>query len=97
MKASLISTLIVVPMLSLSSMAFASEPVAASEPMLLSAAEMDGVTAGSYVSQRAFVFQFNASPVTVTQVSVLNIGAFNGNNYAEVNSGNSSTIRQRAY
>jgi hypothetical protein len=40
MKSNLIKTLVVVPLLALSSMAFAAEPVQ------LSAAEMDGVTAG---------------------------------------------------
>jgi hypothetical protein len=91
MQKSLITTLVAVPLLSLSSMVFAAEP--ASSAVTLTAAQMDVVTAG--YRDRAFVFQYNASPVTTTQVSVLNIGSGdNGNNVAYVTSGNFSYIRQ---
>lgn len=95
MKKSLITTLVAVPLLSLSSMAFAAEP-ASTGPVMLSSAQMDGVTAGFvFVYKRASVFQYNASPVTTTQVSVLNIGGGdNGNNTALITSGNSSYIHQ---
>jgi hypothetical protein len=95
MKKSLITTLVAVPLLSLSSMAFAAEPV------LLTAAEMDGVTAGTYswVENFAFVNQINVSPVTVVQVSVLNAnvgggGDGAGNNTALISSGNFAWISQ---
>lgn len=86
MKKSLITTLVAVPVLSLSSMAFAAEQ---SEPMLLSASQMDGVTAGFF--DDAFIAQFNASPVTLTQLNVLTLG---GGNYAYVDSGNDADIYQ---
>lgn len=94
MKKLSIATLIGVPLLSLSSMAFATEPVAA-EPVLLSAAEMDGVTAGQAFSYNnlAGVLQFNVSPVTVVQISVLN-GAGGGNNTAAILSGNWASLYQ---
>jgi hypothetical protein len=92
MKKSLITTLVAVPVLSLSSMAFAAEP-ASSGPVMLSTAQMDVVTAG--YRDRAYVFQYNASPITATQVSVLNIGGGdNGNNTAFISSGNFSYVRQ---
>ncbi|WP_136413717.1 hypothetical protein [Herbaspirillum sp. ST 5-3] len=90
MKKSLITTLVAVPLLSLSSMAFAAEP-ASSEPMLLSSAEMDGVTAGVFVFKWAQVNQLNASPVTIAQANVLTLG---GGNYAAVVSGNTAVIHQ---
>jgi hypothetical protein len=72
-------------------MVFAAEPT--SSAVTLTSAQMDVVTAG--YGDRAFVFQYNASPVTTTQVSVLNIGSGdNGNNVAYVTSGNFSHIRQ---
>jgi hypothetical protein len=72
-------------------MVFAAEP--ASSAVTLTSAQMDVVTAG--YRDRAYVFQYNASPVTVTQVSVLNIGrGDNGNNTAIVTSGNFSYVRQ---
>ena len=82
MKKSLITTLVAAPLLTLSSMAFAAEPTMA-EPVLLSASQMDGVTAGT--TSTANLFQLNISPVTVVQVSTLNFGG--GNNYAGVISG----------
>ena len=88
MKKSLIATLVAVPVLALSSSAFAAEP--------LNAAQMDGVTAGIFYSfnDYAKVTQVNASPVTVTQVSVLNIGHGNGDNTAIIASGNTAIIHQ---
>lgn len=91
MQKSLITTLVAVPLLSLSSMVFAAEP--ASSAVTLTAAQMDVVTAG--YRDRAYVFQYNASPITATQVSVLNIGGGdNGNNTAFITSGNFSYVRQ---
>lgn len=95
MKKSLIATLVAAPLLSLSSATFAAEPVSA-EPVLLSASEMDSVTAGTgtryYYSSMASIFQFNVSPVTVVQISVLNFGG--GDNLASVVSGNFGQIFQ---
>ncbi len=85
MKKSLITTLIAVPLLSLSSMAFAAEPV------LLTASEMDGVTAGLFDFKWAQINQLNASPVTIAQANVLTLG---GGNAAVVTSGNNARIRQ---
>jgi len=85
MKKSLITTLIAAPLLSLSSMAFASEPVQ------LSAAEMDGVTAGFFSFKYAEVNQWNASPVIIGQANVLTFG---GGNVAKVVSGNTAVIHQ---
>jgi len=85
MKKSLITTLIAAPLLSLSSMAFAAEPVP------LSAAEMDGVTAGFFSFKYAEVNQWNASPVIIGQANVLTVG---GGNFAKVVSGNTAVIKQ---
>jgi len=85
MKKSLITTLVAAPLLSLSSMAFASEPV------LLSAAEMDGVTAGFFSFKYAEINQWNQSPVTIAQANVLTIGS---GNVAVVDSGNKAVISQ---
>ncbi|WP_019142215.1 hypothetical protein [Noviherbaspirillum massiliense] len=95
MRNSLITTLVAAPVLSLSSIAFAAEP-AVTEPMQLTAAQMDGVTAGQFLSFNnvALVGQLNLSPVTVAQISALNF-AGSGNNTAFIFSGNSSVIRQR--
>ncbi len=95
MKKSLITTLVAAPVLSLSSLAFAAEPATA-EPMQLTAAQMDGVTAGQFLSfnNLALVGQVNASPVTVAQISLGNFG-YSGNNTAYIVSGNFSYIRQR--
>jgi hypothetical protein len=110
MKSSIITTLVAVPLLSLSSMAFAAEPV------LLSAVEMDGVTAGT--SNTARVTQVNLSSIRVVQISAGNtatatgtggtaVGIFGnasstgigvaaaGNQLSFVASGNFSSIRQR--
>lgn len=93
MKKSLIA-LIAAPLLSLSSMAFAAEPVA-TEPMQLSAVEMDGVTAGVFnFADIARLTQINVSPVTVVQISVLNGGAASGNNTAAIFSGNWAALHQ---
>jgi hypothetical protein len=85
MKKSLITTLIAAPILSLSSMAFASEPVQ------LSAAEMDGVTAGFFSFKYAAINQWNVSPVTIAQANVLTVGS---GNIARVDSGNTAVIYQ---
>ena len=88
MKKSLITTLVAVPVLSLSSMAFAADPVQA-EPMMLSSAQMVGVSAGFF--DFAAIGQFNASPVTVAQLNILTLG---GGNAAAVYSGNGAFIIQ---
>jgi hypothetical protein len=87
MKKSLITTLVAAPLLSLSSMAFAAGPAEAG-PVLLSATQMDGVTAGAFSAAR--LFQLNISPVTVVQVSALNFGG--GMNIADILSGNLGSI-----
>lgn len=89
MKKSLMTTLVAAPLLSLSSLAFAADPAPA-EPMLLTASEMDGVTAAG--PSYAGLFQWNISPVTVVQISVLNFGG--GNNLADIISGNLGGIFQ---
>jgi len=88
MKKSLITTLVAAPLLTLSSMAFAAEPAAA-EPVMLSAAQMDSVTAGADLSN---LFQFNISPVTVVQISALNFGGVT--NIADILSGNFGRVLQ---
>jgi len=90
MKKSLIATLIAVPLLSLAPLASAADP-APHEPVLLSAAEMDSVTAGVF-NYSAGIFQFNVSPVTVVQVNALNFG--NAVNIADIISGNLGGIGQ---
>jgi hypothetical protein len=82
MKKSLITTLVAVPLLALSSMAMAAEPVPA-EPILLSADQMDGVTAGAAIINLG---QWNISPITVIQLNVLNFGG--AINLASIASGN---------
>lgn len=93
MKKSLITTLVAAPVLSLSSMAFAAEPATA-EPMLLTAVQMDGVTAGQFFSYNniALLGQVNTSPVTVAQISLGNVAG--GNNTAFIASGNFAYIHQ---
>jgi len=81
-KKSLITTLIAAPILSLSSMAFAAQPA---EPVALTSAQMDSVTAGAY-DDYAAIGQINISPVTIVQINALNYGY--AKNYAEVYSGN---------
>ena len=84
MKKSLITTLVAVPLLSLSSMAFAAEPV------LLTASEMDGVTAGVFSFKFAEINQANVSPVLTVQISAVSV---NGNS-SHVDSGNHAAIIQ---
>jgi len=81
MKKSLIATLVAVPLLSLSSMAFAVEP--------LTASQMDGVTAGFF--DIAKVSQYNYAPIKVTQANVF---TNNSANVANITSGNFSTVNQ---
>jgi hypothetical protein len=64
MKKTLIASLVAVPLLSLSSMTFAAEPV------LLTEAQMDAVTAGDYDTFHAYVWQYNNSSVTNVQANV---------------------------
>lgn len=90
MKKSTLATLIAAPLLSLSSMAFAAEPAQA-EPMLLSAAEMDSVTA-AWGGSFADLLQINVSPVTVVQINALTFG--DAINIAEIVSGNFGGISQ---
>ncbi len=96
MKKSLIATLVAVPLLSMSAMSFAAEPVA------LTGQQMDQVTAGTWGShnnnksfkftfKKAYVEQINMSPVTVVQVNALTLGGGNG---AHISSGNSSNVNQ---
>ncbi len=92
MKKLLMSTVIAAQCLGFSAFVQAEEvgaPLAA--PMLLSAAQMDKVTAGaatrgSFTSSWLSSLQFNVSPVTVVQVSVLNFGG--SFNLADIWSGN---------
>ncbi|MDQ9169273.1 hypothetical protein Q8A64_02495 [Oxalobacteraceae bacterium R-40] len=84
MKKSLLATLVAAPLLSVSAMSFASEPVA------LTSAEMDGVTAGAAYSWIG-ALQFNVSPVTVVQINALTLG---GGNTSYVQSGNFIRVRQ---
>jgi hypothetical protein len=93
-KKVLITTLIAAPLLSLSSMAFAAEPASA-EPVLLTTAQMDRVTAGNSAADGDNLVnlgQINVSPVTVVQLNVLNFGY--ASNSADVWSGNYSRVRQ---
>lgn len=88
MKKSMVSGLIATSLLSLSSLAFAADP-APVEPMLLTASEMDTVTAAGPFSF-GNILQWNISPVTVVQINVLS----NGLNIAEILSGNLGGIAQ---
>lgn len=87
MKKSLIASMIAIPALSLSAMSFASEPVS------LTGAQMDSVTAGTPGSKYSFLLagQFNVSPVTIVQINALTLG---GGNAAAVQSGNFIRVRQ---
>ena len=99
MKKSLVSTLLAVPLLTLSSMVFAAEPDS-TEPFMLSAAQMDDVTAGRHHSSGggfdgfnfARVTQINISPVIVVQLALFNNGSVS--QIATVISGNFSSIWQ---
>lgn len=84
MKKSLIATLVAAPVLSLSSMAFAAEPVS------LTDTQMDVITAG-FFDDYAVVVQYNASPVNVIQANVF---TNKSKNEAYVTSGNFSYISQ---
>ncbi len=86
MKKALMTTLIAAPLLSLSSLSFAAEPV------LLDEAQMDGVTAGFFDEQGVDLTQVNISPVTVVQLSLLNEDG--GDNNAFVLSGNFADVEQ---
>ncbi|MDB5764646.1 MAG: hypothetical protein JWQ21_3641 [Herminiimonas sp.] len=105
MKKTLVNTIIAVPLLTLSSMVFASETAPdfdSGGPMLLSAAQMDDVTAGkkpasfspfgSHSSQIG-VSQINISPVIVIQIAMFNTGGAI-TQIATVISGNFSTIHR---
>ena len=90
MKKSLLTAFVAVPLLSMSAMSFASEPVS------LSSAQMDTISAGtnSYTLKFSSIraIQINAlSPVTVVQANVLNLG---GTNSSGVQSGNFIRSRQ---
>lgn len=82
MKKSLITTLVAAPLLSLSSMAFAAQPAAA-EPVLLSASQMDGVTAGALID----FGQFNVSPIVAVQLNLFSDYATNALNIVSGNVG----------
>lgn len=98
MKKILITAVFATQLLSLSSMASASESLSVlpgaepAESIVLSAAQMDDVTAGAWGSRTslASVFQINISPVTVVQIGVLNFGG--QFNLAQILSGNLSGI-----
>jgi hypothetical protein len=93
MKKFLISAAIATQLLTLSSVASASDVQTISEePIVLSAVEMDDVTAGARRSSLASIFQINISPVIVTQISVLNFGTTW--NIADILSGNLGGILQ---
>lgn len=80
-------SLLAVPLLSMSAMSFASEPVA------LSSAQMDAVTAGQTVTKIALInaIQGNVSPVLVIQA---NLGTIGSSNTTLVQSGNFIRVRQ---
>lgn len=87
MKKSIASALVAMPLLTLSSLAFAAEPEQ-TEPIQLAAEEMDTLTAGarpmrvaSFIkSIRNVVQSNNNSPATILQVGNGNIAIiFNGN------------------
>jgi len=69
MKSTLMMKLVAVPALSLSSFAFAAEP--ASSELVLSASQMDGVTAGFYF--RSFNFQQQNNTTNQTQAYNINV------------------------
>jgi hypothetical protein len=87
MKKSFVAALIAMPLLSLSSMAFAAGP-ASNGPIQLSATQMDGVTAGTrsawyaptFVYQPVQINQVNAPSITILQVGNNNTAfVFTGN------------------
>ncbi|KIF83075.1 hypothetical protein [Noviherbaspirillum autotrophicum] len=67
MKKALIASLVSASLLSLSPMAMAAEP-AATEPVQLSAAQMDGVTAGLLDFNLAFLNQIVVAPAIAVSV-----------------------------
>lgn len=83
MKKSLIATLVSASLLSLSPMASAAEPVT-SEPMQLSAAQMDGVTAGLLDFNLAFLNQIIVAPVVAVSVFGNAVGISNPINLGRI-------------
>jgi hypothetical protein len=83
MKKPLVSTLFAVPLLTLSSMVFAAEPDS-TEPFMLSAAQMDGITAGRNHSSHGGSDARNFTGLT-------QIG-FDARNFAEVTQINISPV-----
>lgn len=67
MKKALIASLVSASLLSLSPMTYASEPTA-TEPVQLSAAQMDGVTAGVLDVNLAFLNQIIVAPAVAVSV-----------------------------
>lgn len=103
MKKSLVTSLIAVPLLTLSSLSFAAEPDT-SEPMLLTANQMDDVTAGARHPAREFMpalgfwralsasyKRAEINQVNISPVVIIQIG---NNNSAIVFSGNFASIIQ---
>ena len=96
MKKTTLSKLAAIPLFALSSMTYAAEPEdsALSEPMQLSAQEMDEVTAGGRGGRNhgggrnsfAWLSQINISPVIIIQIG--------NNNTAIVYSGNFAWLRR---
>lgn len=88
MKKALFASLVAAPVLAFSSMAHASEP------MMLTEAQMDGVVAayGNSGSNYSWIGQINISPVTVVQLNLLSVG---GGNAVVINSGNFARVYQR--
>ncbi|WP_292937152.1 hypothetical protein [Noviherbaspirillum sp.] len=104
MKKALAASLIALPLLSLSSMAFAAEPDA-HEPMPLSAAQMDDVTAGGRYDAgrgslaghgfwRPFPAVYKRAEISQINISPVVIIQIGNNNTAIVYSGNFASIFQ---
>jgi hypothetical protein len=102
MKKTLVSTLIAVPLLALSALASAEEAgsletLQSQEPMLLTVAQMDDVTAGTRkISSRNWslgLTQINISPVIIIQIAMFNSGG-DITQIASVISGNFFTLRR---
>ncbi|MGE5621734.1 MAG: hypothetical protein ACM3WS_01050 [Bacillota bacterium] len=83
MKKSLIATLVSASLLSLSPMVSAAEPVA-TEPVQLSAAQMDGVTAGVLDFNLAFLNQIIVAPVVAVSVFGNAVGISNPINIGRI-------------
>lgn len=78
MKQSKLSSVMACALLSVSASVFAADPsaeapVTSEEPLVLSAMQMDEVTAGATLNLLDLL-QLNVSPVIVTQIRVLNYG-----------------------